>query len=75
MLISNTLRRATLRDIVDLDAMPDGPDPAHDEDSGEPLSKSNPEGTAVAARLTAVGLEHGPEAWEEDVAHQNEGRP
>ena len=61
---------------MDFAAVPDRPDPADDNRSGNHLEATDHEGAAVPAALAeAVGLEHSAEAWNEDVADQHEAGP
>ena len=61
---------------VNLAAVPDGPNPAHDEGSGESLANCNQPGATVpAAALVAVGLEHGSKAGDNAVENQDQTRP
>ena len=58
-----------LRYFVDPDAVPDRPDPAHEDWSEEELQDSNEEGAAVpAGAAVAVGLDHGSETGYYNVA-------
>ena len=60
---------------VDLVAVPDSPAPAEDQDDAKALEICEPEISAAESVMLAVGGDERAQAWEENVAQQNNDAP